>query len=103
MGDHRREVARKFGPARVEALLDVHGMGLALGEDDRLAESVATGHLVSALHHRGKHLVDGVSVEKVLVHLGGVHFIGWTIIAPVDRVPAILLGFAELVVAGTLA
>jgi hypothetical protein len=44
----------------IEALGDELGVVVVLGEDDGLAQPVATGHLLPLGHQGLEHLVDGV-------------------------------------------
>ena len=91
------------GYCDVEALLDELGVGLVLGEDDRLAEPVAAGDLVAVGHQGGEHLVDGVLVEQEPVELLGVDRVRRPVLAPVEGVPLVLLLLGQLVVGDALA
>ena len=103
VGDHASELAAVLGVCDVEALLDELGVGLVLGEDDRLAESVAAGDLVALGHQGGEHLVDGVLVEQEPVELLGVDRVRRPVLAPVEGVPLVLLLLGQLVVGDALA
>jgi hypothetical protein len=72
---------------------------LVLREDDGLAQPVAAGDLVAVGHQRREHLVDGVLVEQELVELLGADGVRRPVLAPLERVPLVLLVVAEVVVA----
>src|SRR5699024_4033556 len=57
MGDYPGQPAGMLGSPLVEAPLNEFGVRLVLGEDDRLADPVPTGHGVSLAHQGRQHLV----------------------------------------------
>ncbi len=61
--DDPREIALELRIVRVEPLGDEERVIVVLGEDDRLAETVASGHADPARHQVRQHLVDSVLVE----------------------------------------
>ena len=87
-----RELALVVRVVGVEALGDELGVGLVLGEDDRLAEPVAARDLQAARHQVLQHLVDGVLVEQPLVDRRGLDPVGdVAVLVPLQRVPLVLL------------
>ena len=66
-GDDTGELTLVVRIVDVEPLGDELGVLLVLGEDDGLAQPVATGHLQAARHQVLQHLVHGVLVEEPLV------------------------------------
>ena len=60
----------------IEAFLDEVGVLLVLGEDDRLAQSVAASNSYAFGHQVLEHPVDGVGVEEPLVELCGAYLVG---------------------------
>ena len=98
--DHAGEMAGKVRVVGVEALRDELGMGVVLGEDDRLAEPVAVLDLDAVRHQVLEHLVDGVGVEQPLVERGRVDCAGdGAVVVPFERVPCLLLLVGQFVVA----
>lgn len=80
------------------------GVRLILGEDDRLAETVAARHCLPARHQVREHLVDRVLVEEPLVDRRRFHPV-WRafVLVPLERVPLLLFFLGELVVGDPLA
>ncbi len=103
MCDDRRECSFVLGGiVDVEALRDEVGVALVLGKDDRLAEPVATGDLVSSRHEYFERLVDGVGVEQPFVDGLSIDGIGILVIVvtelPILGLPALLLLVGQVVV-----
>jgi hypothetical protein len=67
VSNHAGERTTELRIVGVEPGLDLLPMLIVAAEDDRLADPVASGHLVTARHQRLKHLVDRVGVEHHLL------------------------------------
>ena len=98
-GDDAGELALVVRIAGIEALGDELGMRLILGENDGLAQTVATGNGQATGHQVRQHLVHGVLVEQPLVDGFGRHLF-WNIafLVPFQRIPLIFLLFRQLIV-----
>ena len=88
----------------VEAPGNEVGVVVVLGEDDGLAQAVATGHLPAMGHQGGQHLVDRVLVEQPLVERLGIDLVGRAaVLVPFQLVPAGLVLVRQVGVADALA
>jgi hypothetical protein len=97
--DHPGESPAVLGVLQVEAALDEVRVVAVLGEDDGLAQDVTARDLVTLAHQRRQHLVDRVLVEEEAVQLLGRDGVGYVaVLAPLERVPLVLLLVAQGVV-----
>ena len=70
-------------------------MALVLGEDDGLADTVATFDLDAVLHQVGDDAIDRILVEQPLVDLGGFDAVGDFVLSPFQHVPLVFFLLAE--------
>ena len=104
VGHHPGEGALVVGVVGIEAPGNEVGVVVVLGEDDGLAQAVATGHLPAMGHQGGQHLVDRVLVEQPLVERLGIDLVGRVaVFAPFKLVPAGLVLVRQVGVADALA
>ncbi len=104
VGNHPGKVPGVFRVVVVETLFDKVRVGLVAGEDDGLAEAVATLHLMAVLHKVLETLVHGVLIEQPVVQGGGVHLLRDQgafrhIVTPLQGFPLSLFVLGQVVVA----
>ena len=88
----------------IKPLPDEIGMGLVLGEDDRLPEAIPTGNLLTVGHQMLQHLVHRILVEEPLIDFFRLHASGRIpLFVPLHGIPLLLLLFGELVVGNPFA
>ena len=104
MLDRARKMALQMRVVDIEALLDELRMAPVFGEDDRLAEPVAAGDILSILHQMPERLIDGIGIEEPGIQLMRIDFDrNAAVLVPFDRVPFLLLLLGELVISDAFA
>ncbi len=97
--DQPGEVTCILRIVRVEPLRDINGVRVVLGEDNRLPETIAAGHLLAARHQVGENFVHGILVEEPFVDCFRFDAIGdFSVFAPLFRIPLLFLFFREVFV-----
>ena len=105
--DDACEVSCVMRVVEIETLLDEYRVVVIAGEDDGLAESVASFDLEAFFHQVLEHFVYRVGIEQPTVDCGGLHGVRCAdvavVVSPVERFPFGFLRIAEIIVADAVA
>ena len=102
-GDHPRERSLVVGVVGIEPLRDVFRMVLVFGKDDRLPQTIPSGHLLAMDHQVLQHPVHGVFVEEPLIDYLWFYISRLiSLLIPLQGIPGFLLLLGEILVGNPL-